>query len=310
MKHTAHGAWLAVIALSCGTSPGEDVAHLEQSLRCDPLSPNEVLYNVNRPVTVPLTGGLYDDQWPTIQAAVDAAAPGARLVLEDHTYFVSQQVLVQKDIVISGQGPFDTAITLIDRALPSNAIQFRNCSNCGIEDLRVDGNHNAAGYHCVRVANTTRFLASNVLVRKCGSYGIGLQAGCLVDTTLTRTVAQDTGADGIDFKNKEWCTSGTTLSTVLIQRPGKTKPKQAAIDVRGDAQLFNIHVDGLPGNSPWGIRFREDGEVNGPGGGGSTIHSFVIRGSGAGIGLGIYDSPVDYGSHCISNVSVPIAGQL
>ncbi|MGE5315908.1 MAG: T9SS type A sorting domain-containing protein [Acidobacteriota bacterium] len=141
--------------------------------------------------------------YPTIQAAIDAAAPGTAINIAPGTYH--EQLVITKSVTLSG---VDRATVIIDASgFPGNAVICR-VSDVTIQHLTLKGNptpSGAAGFKMEGVkANTTpgvtqdgaraqNIVISDVSVMDCYRCGIdynGISSGIITDVSVTGSVNQ------------------------------------------------------------------------------------------------------------------------
>lgn len=129
----------------------------------------------------------------------------------------------------------------------------------------------------------------DLLIRRWGGYGLGLQNGNPVNVTVENVRVRDTGADGIDVKTRHSlgvAPFGNIMRNVDIQRFGTRVNGQVGIDIRGRWDLSGITIRdwGSTQNSTVGIRFRShnpdpEAEEWPNGGAYSTLDGFQILAS-------------------------------
>lgn len=232
----------------------------------------------------------------TIQAAIDAAeAAGGGFVLIPVAGTVwindanADAACLNSDsdgVTIAGIG---RGVTILKVANSSNAhaLQF-TANNWRVADLTIDGNRaNQTAGHGIRCAGTGGRI-DRVTIQDAHSYGIGVAQGdgqsvqgCVF--TDVRTV--NTGADGIDFKNKANANRTNYLYGITVDGFGlnATLTTQAGIDCRGPVHIVGAHVRTVDVDKV-GIRFRhgETVDPNGLGGHFSSLSGFHIYGDGTG----------------------------
>lgn len=248
--------------------------------------------------------GLADDTL-AIQAAVDAAATagGGMVYFPAGTYLVSEGPVAGLAVVVAannthlvGDGVGATIIRLADSQNKS-VVDFRGSAvsllrNCSLRGVEVDGNRaNQTAGHGVRLSWLADFTIEDFYIHDACHYGIGAQAGEISNVKICRGLIENTGGDGIDFKNIEDINRANFVSDVTVRNFGLDtagSPTQAGIDCRGPIHLSNIAVDAAPADGT-GVRFRQ-GELLDPNGFGahrSSLSGFDIRMGAAATGLGI-----------------------
>jgi hypothetical protein len=160
--------------------------------------------------------------------------------------------------------------------------------NCAVLSLILDGNRDRqpSTGHAFRSGGVTGLLLQNLLIRNAYHYGIGLEAGTIRQVTIDQVVIENTGADGIDIKNKRNDDAGIRIRNVTVRKWGLTLAPnaKAAIDCRGPVSLSQIHVEKPGADYAVGIRMRngEATDANGLGAHNSRLEDFDVRmGSGA-----------------------------
>lgn len=242
------------------------------------------------------------DDTNAIQAALASAEAvrGARVLLPIGVLYLSDlppldQVALKIDrarqLTLAGAGPNRTRLVLRSK-IDAHVIAISDAENVQVSDLALDGDRRERrNTHGIRVASSTDIVLRNLRIHSVAHYGIGLQRGPLRRITIERVVIDDTGGDGIDFKNTAAQNDEIVIREVQVSRPGQVAPRQAGIDIRGRAHLSQIDIRELPSGAT-GIRFREDGDSTGPGGHRSTLSGFRVEGAPGSSGVAIAASDV------------------
>jgi hypothetical protein len=247
------------------------------------------------------------DDTLALQAAIDAARarPGAVVQLSAGTFYISDQapldqVCLRVDgatgLAIRGAGEGATRLVLRSKR-DAHMLAFSGSSRVEASGLSFDGTRSGGprsdaaeaprkDTHGVRVAECDDVYLSHLNIRATAHYGIGLQAGALRHIRIQHVQIDDTGGDGIDFKNSSAANEDISLEDIQVFRPGQLAPRQTGIDIRGRAVLHDIRVTGVPEGAT-GIRFREDGAATGPGGHDSTLERFQVQGAPGSTGVAI-----------------------
>lgn len=226
------------------------------------------------------------DDTLAIQAAIDAAlrTPSARVRLPPGRLLVSDRAPIDaialriehaRGLQIVGAGRGTTVLELRSSA-DAHVVWISSSTDVTIDGLTIDGNRGEhRSGHGIRGADVDGLTIRDVSIRQAAHYGIGLQRGALRRILVERVEIEDTGGDGIDFKNTAGANADIVLRDVAVARHGQELPRQAGIDVRGPAALERVTVRDVPAGGA-GIRFRGDGPTTGPGGHGSSLVEFSI----------------------------------
>lgn len=203
-----------------------------------------------------------------------------------------------------------TTIALAD-GVSNHVVSFKNTVGGGLFDITIDGNRaNQTLGHCIRGESVDRLTIARVLAKNARHYGLGLQGGVIKDLMVDDLIVEDTGGDGIDFKNTASGNSGNILRGIRIRRHGLIATDQAGIDLRGPTMLSDIIVEEF-GESHVGIRFREDGPSTGPGAHQSVLTGFRIIGASkvSTLGISCIAQDVTVSNGYIENVLRPVQCQ-
>lgn len=236
--------------------------------------------------------GSSDDRG-AIQRAIDSVAVegGGTVHLPEGTYCVRRSdagtfaVEIRSNVTLSGNGK-KSVIKLADNAshrTGAHTLYVNKAKNVVLRNVVVDGNREKQmeSGHCLRSSDVDGLLVQNVVLRNAASYGAGFESGFNKRIRLDGVTIHDTGADGIDFKNKRSGNSAILLTNITIRRWG-LRPDletQAAIDCRGQIEMNGIDVADPGSESAVGVRMRQGEaiDINGPGGHFSTLRQFAIR---------------------------------
>lgn len=184
-------------------------------------------------------------------------------------------------------------------------------NNQTIEDLEINGGWTAsgAGHGILQVtsANNTATAVENLTIRNyyghdLGSYGIGIENGYFTNVLVQNFRTKNTGADGIDIKNRPWpanTTKGIILENLYIENPGRRLDGQTGLDIRGRVLANNITVIGVgrSGVEQTGIRFRTAGADEGFGDR-ASVTNFYITGDSSLTSLGVDVGAADVSVTC------------
>ncbi|MDF3068571.1 MAG: hypothetical protein K0R38_4172 [Polyangiaceae bacterium] len=265
-------------------------------------------------------GADEQDDTAAIQSAVTAAQaiPGARVQLAAGVFYLSDVnphdqvclgIVGARGLTLQGAGAGSTRLVL--RSKPdAHVLSIAGSESVRVSDLSIDGTRmGRRGTHGIRVADSTGITLRSLEIHSVAHYGIGLQRGVVRGISIEGVQIDDTGGDGVDFKNTAAQNDEIVIEDVRVSRPGQTSPRQAGLDIRGRARLSNVEVSHVPAGAT-GIRFREDGPDTGPGGHGSYLSGFAVTGAPGSIGVAIAanDVRVSDGSVVGTDTGVDILG--
>lgn len=93
-------------------------------------------------------------------------------------------------------------------------------------------------------------------VKQCAYYGIGFQSSDFVNCTTSDVLIEDTGADGLDWKDINGLNSGNVINGLRIKRFGLVTAlvQQGGLNIRGGVSAENVFVTEYSGDRH-GIRF-------------------------------------------------------
>jgi hypothetical protein len=252
--------------------------------------------NSGRTVDVGDFGAIGDgrtDDRAAIQRAIDtlAGSGGGTVQLAAKVYSVGRNeagpfaLQLRSNIRLNGEG-MGSVIRLADHVsdgVGSHTLYIDQAKSITVSNLAVDGNRqNQRGSgHGLKTDGVEDLLLTNLVVRNTYSYGLGFQEGVNRRIRIDGVMIHDTGADGIDFKNRQNANADIDIVNVSIQRWG-LRPElhiQTAIDCRGPVRMENIHLSDPGAEDNVGIRMRqgEIGDKNGLGGHFSTLNGFMIE---------------------------------
>lgn len=231
--------------------------------------------------------GVTDDT-AAINAAITAinALGGGTVFFPEGTYLVGDAggnvaISLLSNVTLNGDG-INVTIIKLKNSGNAHVINAASASNVSITNLTVDGNraNQSLSVHCIRGSSVDGYFIENVEAKQSYAYGIGFQTGTFKRIKLNNVYVHDTGLDGIDTKNKNNNNEEVQYSNITVRQWGldTTATGQAAIDIRGVANLVNIGVRNPANNSCVGIRFRDGdvGDVNGVGGHKSSLTNFFV----------------------------------
>lgn len=142
-----------------------------------------------------------------------------------------------------------------------------------IEGIEVDGGwtSSGAGHAILQVTSAddpatpvANLVVRHVFCHDVGSYGLGLENGQFTDCLVEDFRSRNTGADGIDIKNRPYPTNdskGIELRGVYVENPGLRLDGQTGVDIRGLVQGSAVTVIGVgrTGVQMTGVRLRTAG---------------------------------------------------
>jgi hypothetical protein len=244
----------------------------------------EELYGV-----IAVGDGVTDDGAEILAAdAALSAAGGGTLYFGPGTYLTSVELTPSSGCHWVGAGREATTLKLADG---SNVmlVSFDSVSDCSIRGMTLDGNraNQTADSHCLRLGDGTqeRITIEDLKLIDGWHYGIGGQGGTNIGVRIQNIDISGTGADGIDFKNRNDDNADLLFENIRVSDWDRRGiGAQAAIDIRGPARLNNICVADPPSTEPDGIRFVAGELLDdfGYGGHKSSLTNFDIRMDGAG----------------------------
>jgi hypothetical protein len=247
--------------------------------------------------------GIGAEDSEEVQAALDhlESLGGGELVLIRH-YPIGDpdddtvSIRVPSNVTIRGIDPASSgfyALPLTD----AHILQIEGKQNITLRNFTIDGNSPdqtvTTGVHAVRVLGGENIEIDGLVARRVNGYGFGFQNYTMSRIRITGNLIEDTGADGIDFKNKDDLNRDILIFGNTIRRHGRqvgTGTAYAGIDVRGAARVIGNRVEQFgDGLSTTGIRLRQGATLteNGYGGHRSTIAENDISGNSAAGTVGI-----------------------
>lgn len=238
------------------------------------------------------------DDTSAILTAIGALSGPGNVFFPPGNYLVSETGVSSVAIAIAasgvrliGAGSGASKITL-DDAQDSHVISIASVNDVEIIGLEIDGNraNQTTAGHGIRIADASRTRIHDCHIHDCHSYGIGAQGGTVSHSIVDGCVINNTGADGIDWKNKDDDNDTNIISNTVVSNFGLdgARSVQVGIDVRGPMHISGVTISGFPTDG-MGIRMRQ-GELldtNGFGAHQSTLSQFRVIGSG-GTQVGVY----------------------
>ena len=237
--------------------------------------------------------GVKDDT-SAIQAALTfVGVSGGRVYFPRGTYIIAGggttyvfELIDYNNISICGDGAGNTVIKVADNG-DRGIFSYANCNSIELADLTLDANASngvtGLGGHGVRLDDCDDVYFHNIVVRDTQGYGMGFQGyGDFKRVVLDTIEIIDSGADGVDFKNRANSNDALTINNVVIRNPSRIEDGKPGLDIRGPATINNVAVF-LKSDDGIGIRFRasatEPGQ-NGVGGRHSSLSNFYVDGGG------------------------------
>lgn len=257
------------IAEAKGTPSAASVTLLELAASAKPW------FNVMDPAYGAVGNGVIDDM-AAINAAILAcnAAGGGRVYVPPGTYRTTSSISMKSNVTLYGDGA--ASIIQMDDANPYQGVEFVDCDNAEVCNLKIIGNGSVSGYatggHGVRVDGSINCAIRDCNISDTTGYGIGVAGGANIRLRIERCYIHQTGRDGIDLKDKLYQNKDISIrSCLIVQHDRASLGGQAGIDLRGGPVTVSdcVVVDyGDTGTDDVGIRCRfgeEDVSVNGRG---------------------------------------------
>ena len=182
------------------------------------------------------------------------------------------------DVMLKGAGKTATKLRLVDGA-DCHVIQFGQrvtsvvtVSDCGVSDLEIDGNRanqtlpSDPDDHWAALAvssNCERITGRDLYIHDIQYYGIGGQRTGIKNCHFERILIENTGADGIDWKNDDSDGYGNVFSGITARNPGLATVlslAETAFDFRSGVFFENLTADSFAAESDLvGLRIQVDG---------------------------------------------------
>lgn len=184
----------------------------------------------------------------------------------------------QNDVHIVGVGVGGTIIKLIDEA-DANLIKFGRragatvtVSRCSVRHLSLDGNRanqtapseSTDHWSGIDVASgCSEIVLEDLHISECQYYGIGFQITGHKNCRVRNVVTENTGADGLDWKNHDSDGRGNVIDGLVVRNyglgSGDLVNPQAGIDLRSGVVASKLLVEGLAaGVDLHGVRVLAD----------------------------------------------------
>lgn len=182
------------------------------------------------------------------------------------------------NIQLAGAGVGATKLRLVNNAdchvikIGQRADGAIAVSNCSVQDMEIDGNRanqttpgpNENHWQGIDVSSgCQRITLRDLYIHDCAYYGIGMQRDAISDSRIQNVVIENTGADGIDWKNDSGSGIGNVISNVRVKNFGLISSlvyAQAGVDMRSGIYAENIFIEGMTGaNGFVGVRTLGDG---------------------------------------------------
>lgn len=141
---------------------------------------------------------------------------------------------------------------------------------CEVRNLEIDGNRanqtppseSVDHWNGVDVATgCIGAVLSDLYVHDCQYYGIGVERGGYKDCIVQNILIEDTGADGIDWKDDDQNSTGNVLRGITVRRfglVGTLSLPQAGVDMRTGVDASDIVVEDFgTAQGLIGIRFQQ-----------------------------------------------------
>lgn len=245
--------------------------------------------------------GLTDDR-AAIQAAIDYvySQGGGVVFIPPGTYAIKSApqnngIGLKNGVHIVGAGRGATLVRLGD-AVNGHVFNGTFLVNASVRSMTIDGNEltQTVDVHGIRLGSgSSDVTLTDLHIRNCRRYGIGCQQGGHSRTLIENVFIENTGADGIDFKDYTGIpVTGIRINNIVAKNIGKYVTNCVGLDMRGQFNVSNIFVF-LEQAECSGIRFRGEGEL-------SNLTNFYVAGNGlsgqAGLNVNAHDVHVEAGN--------------
>lgn len=249
------------------------------------------------PVQVQWFGALPDgdtDCTAAIQAAVDyvSGLGGGTVQFSEGTYLVTDGNpgaaswdnnvaiwILSNNVSLLGAGVGATKILLADSG-DAHLIKFGQrtggtvtVSSGSVSGMSLDGNRANQStpndtddhWNCIDVVSgCSQIRLSDLHITNAPYYGIGMQRDEISDSTIENIVIENTGADGIDWKNDTGTGTGNAVRNITVRNfgllTGLSNP-QAGVDLRSGVYAENITIEDMTATpSLHGVRVLTDGD--------------------------------------------------
>lgn len=230
-----------------------------------------------------------------IQKAVDAigAAGGGTIYFPKGTYLVSNgnpravswdnraAIWIRfNNVHLKGAGVNATTLRLADGA-NAHIVKFGQREgrtiavvNGSVRGLRLDGNRvsqkmpseRVNHWHGIDVASgARRIVLANLFITNTQYYGIGMQRRSIKDSRIEHVVIENSGADGIDWKNDDGLGVGNVVRNITVRNFGLASSSlsvpQAGIDLRSGVYAEKLTVSKMTASDDLvGVRVLPDGD--------------------------------------------------
>lgn len=235
--------------------------------------------------------GVADDT-AEIQAAIDAvsAAGGGKLFIPAGTYSLGASALsetlwnygvsvaastscliIRDNVQLIGDGIDSTKLVAVSPT--TTVITISDGNNIRVSGMTINGSWAGgagAGHGILQLlsANDNSIVCENMVfedlfITNVGSYAIGVENGNCYNVYLNNIRTYNSGADGIDFKNRGSLqnNTGIFLNNIYVEKYGQRVglgSGMAGIDIRGVASISNVQIKmvSVATIGHVGIRFR------------------------------------------------------
>lgn len=234
--------------------------------------------------------GVTDDTEAINDAIESLGAAGGIVFLPPGTFLLSNSnpgaanwdnyraiYVGSSNIHIVGAGRGATVLKLADGAdchvvkFGSRVTSVVTVSDCSLSGVEIDGNRanqtaptdSDDHWHGVDiVSGCSRIHIYDFYIHDCQYYGIGGQRTNIRYSTIENGVIENTGADGIDWKNDDGDGRGNAIRDITLINPGLATSlslAQAALDLRSGIYFENITIHTLTAeNDLVGLRINID----------------------------------------------------
>lgn len=199
--------------------------------------------------------------------------PHGTYLCSTSTFYIFN-VMDKSNLTFQGDGVLSVIKVKSGEASSKGVLNFVRCSNITIQNLKLDANaftsFTKQGTHIIRFEDIDGCFINNLSCINGAWYGLGFQPGTFTRITIDNVYIENTGADGIDFKNRKNNNRSINISNVSIRNHGILASGKPGLDMRGPIALSNVSISSpdskSSGYQPVGIRIRESSSINGLGG--------------------------------------------
>jgi polygalacturonase len=245
--------------------------------------------------------------------AAEAATYGATVFFPPGRYICNAAIALSSGkIRLIGSGIGVTELYRKSATANTHVLTLTGTTDVEVAYMTLNGSRllQTTSGHCLRGDSITRTWIHHIRCTGAYTYGMGFENGTIDGLWIESCIVDDTGDDGIDFKNSDDDNRDIVISNIVISQPDRlASGANAGIDIRGPAMLSNIVVRGLDSTNE-GIRFRQNTGAT-DGGQMSSLTNFHVTGTDiTDVGVGIYAPNVavsnGYVLDCNTGVNIDI----